>query len=416
MKPDPAQVRHMLKSQRIETPSWGYADSGTRFAAFGQPSAARSLEEKLEDAAQVQRYTGVCPTVALHIPWDKTEDWKRVKELAAQLGLGLGAVNPNLFQEEEYKLGSLCNPDSGVRRKAVEHVLECIGIARTIGSRDISLWLADGTSYPGQDSFRARLRRLEDTLGEICAALDPGMRLLIEYKFFEPAFYHTDVGDWGTAYLLSLKLGEQAQVLVDLGHHPLGTNIEQIVAVLLGEGKLGGFHFNNKKFADDDLTVGCINPYELFLIYNELVDAALLAEAQGPGRGAAGAPADPRDRRTAACAAAVAYMIDQSHNLKNKVEETIQSVLNLQEAYAKALLVDRAALRGARQEGRIVDAEECLKDAFATDVRPLLREVRKEMGLDPEPLAAFRASGYTARKAAERGAGRGKLPAGGYQS
>ena len=407
MKPDLAEVKEQLKSQRIETPSWGYADSGTRFAAFGQPSAARSLEEKLEDAAQVQRYTGVCPTVALHIPWDKTDDWSRVKKLAADLGLGLGAVNPNLFQEEDYKLGSLCNPDAAVRKRAVAHVLECIAVARTIGSRDISLWLADGTSYPGQDSFRGRKRHLEEALAGICGALDEGMRLLIEYKFFEPAFYHTDVGDWGTAYMLALKLGEKAQVLVDLGHHPLGTNIEQIVAVLLDEGKLGGFHFNNKKFADDDLTVGCINPYELFLIYNELVDAARVEDPR---------VADPRDGRAAACAAGVAYMIDQSHNLKNKIEETIQSVLNLQEAYAKALLVDREELSSARREGRIVDAEECLKDAFATDVRPLLREVREEMGLDPEPQAAFRSSGYTARKAAERGPGRDRLPAGGYQS
>ncbi|MBN1836097.1 MAG: L-rhamnose isomerase [Spirochaetales bacterium] len=391
MNPDPKQVKQRLKRQRIETPSWGYADSGTRFGTFGQPSAAQSLEEKLEDAAQVHKYTGVCPTVALHIPWDKTDDWTRIKEIAANLGLGLGAVNPNLFQEEDYKLGSLCNPDPAVRRRAVAHVRECIDIARTIGSRDISLWLADGTSYPGQDSFRERKHRLEETLAEICGAMDHGMRLLIEYKFFEPAFYHTDVGDWGTAYMLALKLGEKAQVLVDLGHHPLGTNIEQIVAVLLDEGKLGGFHFNNKKFADDDLTVGCINPYELFLIYNELV--------------AAGGGAD-----------AVAYMIDQSHNLKNKIEETIQSVMNLQEAYAKALLVDREALGSARRQGRIVDAEECLKDAFATDVRPLLREVREEMGLDPDPLGAYRAAGYTDRKAAERGPRHGKAKAGGYQS
>jgi L-rhamnose isomerase/sugar isomerase len=397
MKTDLAEVKQRLKSQRIETPSWGYADSGTRFAVFGQAAAARSLEEKLEDAAQVHKYTGVCPSVALHIPWDKADDWSKLGKLAGDLGLSLGAVNPNLFQEDDYRLGSLCNPDAAVRKRALGHVLECVGIARSIGSRDISLWLADGTSYPGQDSFRQRKGHLQEALARVCEALDDGMRLLIEYKFFEPAFYHTDIGDWGTAYMLSLKLGEKAQVLVDLGHHPLGTNIEQIVALLLDEGKLGGFHFNNKKFADDDLTVGCINPYELFLIYNELVDAA-------------------EDPRTAACAAGVAYMIDQSHNLKDKIEETIQSVLNLQEAYAKALLVDREALASARREGRIVDAEECLKDAHSTDVRPLLREVRQEMQLDPEPLRAFRAAGYTARKAAERGAGRGKIRASGYQS
>jgi len=401
MKPDIREVKRQLKSQRIETPSWGYADSGTRFATFAQMSAAVSLEEKLEDAAQVHKHTGVCPTVALHIPWDKTDDWPELRKRAAELGLGLGAVNPNLFQEPDYRLGSLCNPDPAVRARGIQHVLECIDIARAVGSRDISLWLADGTSYPGQDSFRGRKGRLEQALERICGALGQGMRLLIEYKFFEPAFYHTDIGDWGMAYLLSRKLGDKAQVLVDLGHHALGTNVEQIVALLLDEGKLGGFHFNAKKFADDDLTVGCINPYELFLIYNELVDAA---RGQGPG-----------DERAAACAADVAYMIDQSHNLKNKVEETIQSVLNLQEAYAKALLVDREALDGARAQGRIVDAEECLKDAFATDVRPLLREVREEMGLDPEPLRAFRASGYTTAKAAQRGERRGAARSSGYQ-
>jgi L-rhamnose isomerase/sugar isomerase len=390
-------IKARLKAQAIETPSWGYADSGTRFATFGQPSAAHTLEEKLDDAAQVQRYTGVCPSVALHIPWDRTDDWEKTRSQAGELGLRLGAVNPNLFQEEDYRLGSLCNPDPGVRKRAVDHILECIRIARAIGSRDISLWLADGTSYPGQDSFRERKHHLEETLQEVCSAMDEGMRLLIEYKFFEPAFYHTDIGDWGMAYLLARKLGSRAQVLVDLGHHPLGTNIEQIVALLLDEGKLGGFHFNNKKFADDDLTVGSINPYELFLIYNELVDAAL-------------------DDRTAGGAAQVAYMIDQSHNLKNKIEETIQSVMNLQEAYAKALLVDREALAAARQEGRIVDAEECLKDAFATDVRSLLSEVREEMGLEPNPLSAFRASGYTERKAAERGSRYGRSRGSGYQS
>ena len=397
MKPDLADVKNKLKSQHIETPSWGYADSGTRFAAFGQPAAARSLEEKLEDAAQVHKHTGICPSVALHIPWDSVEDWGKVKKLAADLGLRLGAVNPNLFQDEDYKLGSLCNPDAAVRKRAVQHVLECVEIARTIGSKDISLWVSDGTSYPGQDSFRERKHHLEEALEEVCAAMDPQMRLLVEYKFFEPAFYHTDIADWGMSYLLCLKLGPQAQVLVDLGHHPLGTNIEQIVALLLDEGKLGGFHFNNKKFADDDLTVGSINPYELFLIYNELVDAAL-------------------DPRIAPGAGAVAYMIDQCHNLKNKIEETIQSVLNLQEAYAKALLVDREALAAARREGRIVDAEECVKDAYATDVRPLLREVRAELGLDPDPLRAFRAGAYTAKKALERGGGQPKTRSSGYQS
>jgi len=272
---DIASVKGSLKAQRIETPSWGYADSGTRFKVFTQPGAAQTTEQKLQDAAQVQKYTGIAPSVALHIPWDKVDDYDALRDYAEGLGLTLGAINPNLFQDDEYKLGSLTHPNAKIRRQAIDHCLECVEIAKATGSDIISLWLADGTNYPGQDSFRGRKRRLLEALEELYAAMPEPMRLLIEYKFFEPAFYHTDLGDWGTALMFAQKLGERAQVLVDLGHHPLGTNIEQIVAYLIDENRLGGFHFNSKKFADDDLTVGSINPYELFLIFNELIDGEL---------------------------------------------------------------------------------------------------------------------------------------------
>jgi L-rhamnose isomerase/sugar isomerase len=373
-------VKRALKAQHIETPSWGYADSGTRFKVFRQAGAARTTFEKLADAATVHQYTGVAPSVALHIPWDKVDDYKGLRAYADSLGIALGAINPNLFQDDAYKLGSLCHPDSAVRRQALAHMLECIEIAQTLGSNIISLWLADGTNYPGQDSFRARKHRLEEALRESYDAMPAPMRLLIEYKFFEPAFYHTDLADWGTALLMAQKLGDRAQVLVDLGHHPLGANIEQIVAYLIDEGRLGGFHFNNKKFADDDLVVGSINPYELFLIFSELVAGE----------------SDPAVKMD------VAYMIDQSLNVKPKVEATIQSVVNIQMAYAQALIVDRAALRAAQEAGNIIAGEELLLDAYRTDVRPLLAVVRQEMGLHPDPLAAYRASGYYQEVCAER--------------
>ena len=382
---DVAEIRGALKAQRIETPSWGYGDSGTRFKVFPQAGAARTAFEKLEDAAQVQRFTGITPSVALHIPWDLVDDWSALQDHAASLGLTLGAINPNLFQDEDYRLGSLTHPDARVRNKAIQHCLDCIDIAKTLDSDIISLWLADGTNYPGQDSFRRRKRRLEDALRTIYEAMPAPMRLLIEYKFFEPAFYHTDLGDWGTSLLMAQKLGERAQVLVDLGHHPLGTNIEQIVAYLIDEERLGGFHFNSKKFADDDLTVGSINPYELFLIYNELIDGE-------------------RDENVEMN---VAYMIDQSHNVKPKVEAMIQSIVNCQIAYARALIVDRQALAEAQDAGDIVGAEEILLDAFRTDMRPLLAAVREEMGVAMDPLAAYRKSGYLEKVAAERGAAGG---------
>jgi L-rhamnose isomerase / sugar isomerase len=374
-------VKQALKAQWIETPSWGYADSGTRFKVFAQPGAAQTTEQKLQDAAQVQKYTGVAPSVALHIPWDKVDDYDALRDYAEGLGLKLGAINPNLFQDNEYKLGSLCHPSPNVRRQAIDHILECVDIAKATDSDIISLWLADGTNYPGQDSFRERKHRLLEALEEVYAAMPEPMRLLIEYKFFEPAFYHTDLGDWGTALMYAQKLGERAQVLVDLGHHPLGTNIEQIVAYLIDEGRLGGFHFNSKKFADDDLTVGSINPYELFLIFNELIDGEL----------------DP------AVDMNVAYMLDQSHNVKPKIEAMIQSVVNCQVAYARALLIDRDALKNARLAGDIVLAEETMLAAFRTDVRPLLAQVRTEMGLDVDPLKAYRASGYYEKVVEERG-------------
>jgi L-rhamnose isomerase/sugar isomerase len=377
---DIESVKGALSAQQVETPSWGYGDSGTRFAVFHFPGAARDIWEKLEDAAQVHRHTGICPSVAIHIPWDRVDDYGEMVDCAQNLGLEIGAVNPNLFQDQEYKLGSLCHPSPEVRARAVSHILECIDIAEEVGSDVISLWLADGTNYPGQDSFRHRKHRMEEGLAEAYAALPGWVRLLIEYKFFEPGFYHTDVGDWGMAYALARNLGPQAQVLIDLGHHPLGTNIEQLVAFLIDEDKLGGFHFNSKKYADDDLTSGSIAPYELFLIYNELIDGAR----------------DPEVRMN------VAYMIDQSHNVKPKIQAAIQSVVNLQTAYAKALLVDRGRLVQAQQAGDVVAAEETLQAAFQTDVRPLLAAVRQEMGLPLDPLAAFRASGYQERVAKER--------------
>ncbi len=377
-------VKQRLKHQHIETPSWGYGNSGTRFKVFAYPGAARNIYEKLHDAATVHRFTGVCPTIALHIPWDKVDDWNALRQYAESLGIRIGAINPNLFQEDDYKLGSLCHPDAGVRQRALEHIEECIAIAQTVGSTILSLWLADGTNYPGQDDFRARKHRLQECLQWVYQRLDPPMRLLIEYKFFEPAFYHTDLPDWGTAYAMALRLGERAQVLVDTGHHPQGTNIEQIVAFLLDEGKLGGFHFNNRKYADDDLIVGSINPFEMFLIYNALVSAS-------------------EDPRTRASAEQVAYMIDQSHNIEPKIEAMILSVMNIQTAYAKALLVDRARLRSAQHAGEVLEAHRVLQEAYETDVRPLLAQVRIEMGLDPDPLAAFRASGYAEKVAQERG-------------
>jgi L-rhamnose isomerase/sugar isomerase len=371
-----------IQSFAVETPSWGYGNSGTRFKVFAWPGAARNLHEKLADAAIVQRVTGACPSVALHIPWDLTDDWQAARQEARDLGLRIGAINPNLFQDDAYKLGSLAHPSASVRRQAIDHVRECIAIAQATDSGIISLWLADGTNYPGQDDLRARRHRLLDSLQAIYQDMPPGMRLLIEYKFFEPAYYSTDLPDWGTSFLLAQKLGPQAQVLVDTGHHPQGTNIAQIVAALLDEERLGGFHFNDRKYGDDDLIVGSIQPFELFCIFNEIVGAA------AGGNSSVGH---------------LAYMIDQSHNIESKIEAMIQSVLNIQTAYAKALLVDRTALARAQEEGDVLAAYRELQAAYETDVRPLLAEVRRRQGLDPDPIAAFRQIGYAERVARERG-------------
>ena len=373
-----------LRRLEIETPSWGYGNSGTRFHVYPWPGAARTVWERIADAALVHELTGCCPSVAIHVPWDRVEDWGQLRRYAEERGLRIGAVNPNLFGEDEYRLGSVCHPDPSVRRRALDHCRECIEIAEEVGSTEISLWLADGTNYPGQDDLRGRYGRLVSGLEQIYAALPEGMRLLVEYKFFEPAFYSTDLPDWGTAVLVCRRLGPQAQVLVDTGHHPQGTNIEQIVALLLAEGLVGGFHFNNRKYADDDLIVGSIDPFELFRIMREI----------------AAARSDPA---TAATADAIAFMIDQSHNVEGKIDAMTQSVVNIQTAYAKALLVDAERLATAQREGDVLGAHRVLIEAFEADVRPLLARLRGELGLEPDPVEAFRAGGYAQRLAEERG-------------
>ncbi len=373
-------IEAALRAQQVETPSWAFGNSGTRFAVFAQPGVPRTALEKIEDAAQVHRYTGVAPSVALHIPWDLVDDFAGLRESAAELGLRLGAINPNLFQEPEYKLGSVCNPDASVRRAAVDHLLECIEIAGLTGSDSISLWLADGTNYPGQDSLSARRERLVASLQPVYAAMPDGMELLVEYKLYEPAFYATDLADWGSALTLCQELGPRARVLVDLGHHAHGVNIEQIVSLLERMGRLGGFHFNDRKYGDDDLMVGSIDPFQLFRIFFELVS-------------------------TGAFDTGVRSTIDQSHSIEPKIEALIQSVMTLQEAYAKALLVDRAALEQAQLSGDVLGANRVLLDAFSADVRPLCAKVRSELGAAEDPLAAFRASGYAATIAETRVAG-----------
>ena len=381
-----ARVIERINGLRVETPSWGYGNSGTRFKVFAQPGAARTIEEKLADAGMVNRLTGICPTVAIHIPWDRVDDWDALRNVAERHGVKIGAINPNLFQDDEYMLGSLAHPSSAIRRQAVDHVLECIRIAQKVKSSIVSLWLADGTNYPGQDDLRSRSGRLREGLKEIYAALPSGIRLLVEYKFFEPGFYSTDLPDWGTAYAMCLDLGPHAEVLVDTGHHAQSVNIEQIVAQLLDRARLGGFHFNARKYADDDLIVGSTNPFELFLIFNELVAAE-----------------EDSDDKVAATARNVAFMIDQSHNIEPKLEAMVQSVINIQTAHAKALLVDRARLRQAQTAGDVLAANRVLVEAYETDVRPILAEARKRLGIDPDPVAALRGSGYIERAGRERG-------------
>jgi L-rhamnose isomerase/sugar isomerase len=369
-----------LRELELETPSWGYGNSGTRFHVYPWPGAARTVWERVADAALVHRLTGCCPSVAIHVPWDRVADWEALRAQAAAQGIRIGSVNPNTFGEDEFRLGSICNPDPEVRRRAVEHCLECVEIAERVGSSLVSLWVADGTSYPGQDSLRERYARLVESCERIYESLRPGMRLLVEYKFFEPAFYSTDLPDWGTAVLLCRRLGPHAQVLVDTGHHPQGTNVEQIVALLLAEGLLGGFHFNDRKYADDDLIAGSVDPFALFRIVREI----------------AAAQAEPATR-------AIAFMLDQSHNVEGKIDAMIQSVVNVQTAYAKALLVDEGALAAARADGDVLGAHRVLLDAFETDVRPLLARLRAERGLEPDPVAAFRAGGFAEERRRERG-------------
>ncbi|MFF8905801.1 L-rhamnose isomerase [Streptomyces olivaceoviridis] len=374
---DLAAVKAALKTQAVETPSWAYGNSGTRFKVFAQAGVPRSPWEKLEDAAQVHAFTGVAPTVALHIPWDTVEDYAALAKYAEERGVRLGAINSNTFQDDDYKLGSICHPDAAVRRKAVDHLLRCVDIMDATGSRDLKLWFADGTNYPGQDDIRARQDRLAEGLAEVYARLGDGQRMLLEYKFFEPAFYTTDVPDWGTAYAHCLKLGDKAQVVVDTGHHAPGTNIEFIVALLLREGKLGGFDFNSRFYADDDLMVGAADPFQLFRIMYEVI-------------------------RGGGFTSDVAFMLDQCHNIEAKIPAIIRSVMNVQEATAKALLVDRAALARAQASGDVLGANAVLMDAYNTDVRGLLGEVRQESGLDPDPMGAYARSGWAERIVAER--------------
>ena len=373
---DVAAVEAALGAFTVETPSWGYGDSGTRFGTFPQAGRPRDVYERLEDAAEVQRLTGSAGSVALHFPWDRVDDYGALRAHINDLGLSVGAVNPNLFQDPDYKLGSVTNPDAGVRAKAVAHLLECLEIASALGATAQSLWLADGTNYPGQDDLRARRGRMMACLAEVYGRMPADQQLLVEYKFFEPAFYATDIADWGSALMICQELGARANVLIDLGHHAHGVNIEQIVALLSAAGRLGGFHFNNRKYADDDLIVGSVNPFELFLIFTELV------------RG----PTDPLPRLT----------IDQAHNVEAKIEAMLISVTNLQEAYAKALLIEREALAQAQAAGDVVLGHALLLEAFNTDVRPLCAKVRVARGAAAAPLAAFRESGYAQRIAAAR--------------
>ena len=377
--PDQAAVKSALSQQQIETPSWAFGNSGTRFKVFAQAGVPRTPAEKIADAATVHRFTGVAPSVALHIPWDKVDDYDALAKYAADLGIRLGAINTNVFQDDDYKLGSVTNPDPRVRRKATDHLLEAIDIMDVTGSRDLKLWFADGLNYPGQDDLRDRQDRLAAALRETYDRLGDEQRMLLEYKLFEPAFYATDVPDWGTSYAHCIELGDKAGVCIDTGHHAPGTNIEFIVAFLLRQGKLAAFDFNSRFYADDDLMAGAADPFQLFRIMNEIVRGGALDPAYG-----------------------INFMLDQCHNIEAKIPAIIRSVMNVQEATAKALLVDRDALRAAQAEGDVLAANAALMDAFNTDVRPLLAEVREDAGLDPDPVAAYYRSGYQQQIEADR--------------
>jgi len=366
-----AQVLAQLETQTIELPSWAFGNSGTRFRVFTTPGTPGNIQEKIADAAQVNRYTGLSPSVALHIPWDKADDYAALSRYAADLGMSLGTVNSNTFQDEAYKFGSLTHTSRVVRQKAIDHHFECIDIMNATGSRDLKIWLADGTNYPGQGDIRGRQERLADSLATIYARLGADQRLVLEYKFFEPAFYHTDVPDWGTAYAQVSALGENALVCLDTGHHAPGTNIEFIVAQLLRLGKLGSFDFNSRFYADDDLIVGAADPFQLFRILYEVIRGG----GYGPGSG-------------------VAFMLDQCHNIEEKIPGQIRSVLNVQEMTARALLVDTDALASAQNADDVLGANAILMDAFYTDIRPDLAAWRESRGLPANPVTAFNESGY----------------------
>ncbi len=375
------RVWKALDSFQIEVPSWGFANTGTRFGKYLQAAAASTIEEKFADAAQVHALTGVSPTLALHVEWDLpngVDDVAVVQRLEKQYGVRAGSINPNLFQSQEYKYGSICNPDAAVRQKALDHILQSIEIGRLLSSRDVSMWVADGSNYPGTQSMRKRIGWMQEVLSAAHAALAPGQRMLIEYKPFEPAFYHTDIADWGMALELARTAGPQARVLVDTGHHYQAQNIEQIVAWLLHLDMLGGFHFNDRRYADDDLTLGSIDPYQVFRIFYEITQAEEAAAAE------------------------IAFMIDQSHNLKGKIEAMVQTVVTAQELYAKAALVDGPQLEELQQGCRLVEAEECYRNAFWEDVRPLIREWRASRGLAENPLQALAKSGYVERITRQR--------------
>ena len=369
----------VLRRLSIEVPSWAYGNSGTRFKVFAQPGVPRDPFEKVADAAQVHRFTGAAGSVSLHIPWDTVEDYGALSKHAADLGVRIGMINSNTFQDDDYKLGSVCHPSPEVRRKATDHLLECVDIMDATGSKDLKLWFADGLNYPGQDDLAARQDRLAEALREVYARLGDDQRMVLEYKFFEPAFYATDVPDWGTSFAHCLELGPKAQVVVDTGHHAPGTNIEFIVAFLLRAGKLGAFDFNSRFYADDDLIVGAADPFQLFRILHEVHRGGGFAPDSG-----------------------VTLMLDQCHNIEPKIPGQIRSILNVQEAVAKVLLVDQPALARAQADGDVLAANGALMDAFNTDVRPMLADLREEQGLPRDPMAAFAASGYLDRIAAER--------------
>jgi L-rhamnose isomerase / sugar isomerase len=371
-----------IRDLDIELPSWAFGNSGTRFKVFSQPGVPRDPFEKIADAAQVHAFTGTAPSVALHIPWDRVDDYDVLAKHAADLGVRIGTINSNVFQDDDYRLGSVANPDARVRRKATDHLLDCVDIMDVTGSSDLKLWFADGTNYPGQDDIVDRQERLGASLAEVYARLGEHQRMLLEYKLFEPSFYTTDVPDWGTAYAHCAALGPKARVVIDTGHHAPGTNIEFIVAVLLRLGKLGGFDFNSRFYADDDLMVGAADPFQLFRIMWEV--------RRGGGL-------DPRT--------GVAFMLDQCHNIEPKIAGQIRSVMNAQEATAKALLVDRDALAAAQAAGDVLGANAVFMDAYNTDVRPLLGELRADAGLDPDPVAAYHRSGYYERICEERTGG-----------